>query len=636
MAEQISSSFPSILEPNGSSLKDPSNLARPQHSRKRASYPGYGDQRDNPQWINAEEERPSRRRASHPGYSSRPSRSRRTTRDTSPIESSGSSHQSTRLNRILEADESDPEGSRSSSRRRQADEWRSTHRKPVRSRVAVQRKVPVLTSQSLLSVISTLTNTSNTSSGSNSTVTQKSYNKTVSSRRRRDGEHAMESGRSSSTLNEGQLAAIQQGKELHVFEFLQQVSPEPGSPTSVDGSQSAEKEQGIGEQHHVPYFSADQMPSQELMRYMYKPGPPDLSHSDSGISIRGSSPEPNDESQSQPDNSEKKPRSASHSQTLTRRSSIRSTTSSRPADPSEDSLRRNLETRERDALQHLQSPQPQRTFRPPTTGTPYPPPMPLYPHEPPYAPPHAHPYAHYPHMPYPPMTPIYPSIAHQLQLPNPPIANPEPPFDPSTTTVTGYELLAAKLTVASRRVESAYPTGDDEQPADAGLTPVYRKFEALNHRILLHIQDELSELEEELRILDEHCAQLSARSEKEGVKLPSSRRMEGSSHIDLYRRRTLLLGRVFEKLNQYNQALASYNKTRDRFQPAEEADVSAYKAWMDKEAAVEKSEVQFLEHLEDLVSLRSRHRRTAPSPVAVLVFGLVFLVMVMFLAVLSR
>jgi hypothetical protein len=85
---------------------------------------------------------------------------------------------------------------------------------------------------------------------------------------------------------------------------------------------------------------------------------------------------------------------------------------------------------------------------------------------------------------------------------------------------------------------------------------MYRKFEQLNHRILLHLQDEISELEEELRYLDECIAQMSPVS-KEGRPQPASRRVESRQGGELHWRRTNLLGRIYLKLGQYSERKAS-------------------------------------------------------------------------------
>jgi hypothetical protein len=100
-------------------------------------------------------------------------------------------------------------------------------------------------------------------------------------------------------------------------------------------------------------------------------------------------------------------------------------------------------------------------------------------------------------------------------------------------------LVAQKLTGAS----------DDE---GAQIKPLYRKFEQLNHRVLLHLQDEIAELEEELRVLDETIAQMSAASCRDGeAPYPASRRADRYGS-ELHFQRTQVLGKVFVKMQQYS------------------------------------------------------------------------------------
>ena len=83
------------------------------------------------------------------------------------------------------------------------------------------------------------------------------------------------------------------------------------------------------------------------------------------------------------------------------------------------------------------------------------------------------------------------------------------------------------------------------------VVPLYRKFEQLNHRVLLHLQDELAELEEELANMDECIAQYSIRNEA-GHVYPASRRREKHYGSEVHSRRTELLGRIYLKLGQYS------------------------------------------------------------------------------------
>jgi hypothetical protein len=91
---------------------------------------------------------------------------------------------------------------------------------------------------------------------------------------------------------------------------------------------------------------------------------------------------------------------------------------------------------------------------------------------------------------------------------------------------------------------------------DLPVKPLYRKFEQLNHRVLLHLQDEIAELEEELRVLDEMIAQTSVTLPEKKVQ-PASRRADARYGSELHFQRTQILGRVFLKLDQYSKQLQS-------------------------------------------------------------------------------
>lgn len=168
--------------------------------------------------------------------------------------------------------------------------------------------------------------------------------------------------------------------------------------------------------------------------------------------------------------------------------------------------------------------------------------------------------------------------------------------DLSRTTVVGYELLAEKL--------SEPRSSGSQQHAGKGdgvsIVPMYRKFEHLNHRVLLHLQDEVNEMEEELRYLDEAIAQTSPRDES-GRPYPGSRRGDARYGGELHYRRTELLGRIFQKLGQYNQALSSFHTLLKEMDPSTTEDVKAYRAWMDKRTPIDSAETQFLARQQDLV-----------------------------------
>ncbi len=253
-----------------------------------------------------------------------------------------------------------------------------------------------------------------------------------------------------------------------------------------------------------------------------------------------------------------------------------STTSSGNTDPHTRRLRR----QEQELANHVRSPRPSKDyqFSPSSSSNGYPPPpMPPYsPEEPSHASPGGY-YDRNQAQTWPPMPPLpaplpiaygpmSPEVAHaQLRSPQentvqqhpppfPPYPAPPlhcqpylPPPDMTKTTVVGYELLADKL--------SESPTDLKEQKDN--MVPMYRKFEHLNHRVLLHLQDEICEMEEELRYLDECIAQSSARDEA-GQNYPASRRNDARYGHELHYKRTELLGRIFQKLGQYSKCMHIY------------------------------------------------------------------------------
>jgi hypothetical protein len=107
--------------------------------------------------------------------------------------------------------------------------------------------------------------------------------------------------------------------------------------------------------------------------------------------------------------------------------------------------------------------------------------------------------------------------------------------------VTGYEMLASRLSYSR-----------DAEESGERIRPMYRKFEALNHRILLHLQDEISELEEQLHRLDNADTQ-SRRTDRYIV--PASRRAAAQAGGELQWHKTDVLGRIGYKLTQYSTSL---------------------------------------------------------------------------------
>jgi hypothetical protein len=206
-----------------------------------------------------------------------------------------------------------------------------------------------------------------------------------------------------------------------------------------------------------------------------------------------------------------------------------------------------------------------------------------------------------------------------------------PASDATKTTAAGYELLANKLSETPKKGNARRKTGT--------VVPMYRKFEHLNHRVLLHLQDEVCELEEELRYLDDGIVQTSPRDNTTGLPFPASRRGDARYGSELHYKRTELLGRIFQKIGQYSkchvdnlefvllpsivswhgtplahrsalhgwlrtdQALTSFNTLLKELDPASPDDIQTYRAWMEKSAPIDQTETRFLERKNDLLAL---------------------------------
>lgn len=105
-------------------------------------------------------------------------------------------------------------------------------------------------------------------------------------------------------------------------------------------------------------------------------------------------------------------------------------------------------------------------------------------------------------------------------------------MQPNLAMHSGYELLAHKL------------AGQGNGPP---ITPVYRRFGFLSHRLLLHFQDELCELEESLQSLD--AADTQSRIRGVGV-LPASRRQKTEGELEYQRKE--ILGKIGFALDTYS------------------------------------------------------------------------------------
>lgn len=152
---------------------------------------------------------------------------------------------------------------------------------------------------------------------------------------------------------------------------------------------------------------------------------------------------------------------------------------------------------------------------------------------------------------------------HRSPLPPSPPSSPEDSLHRGTPTYrrdsslsqtsSGYGLIASHLTHSASEDKAAFP-------------PLYRRFESVNHRVLLHLQDEISQMEEDLQSLDEYEEMHRvATAEQEGTKpMPASRRMDVQSrtYSNLHYRRMDLMAALTQKTEQYSKGPAQ--KTTQR------------------------------------------------------------------------
>ncbi|KAF1984381.1 hypothetical protein K402DRAFT_142802 [Aulographum hederae CBS 113979] len=584
-----------------------------QNPKRRPSRPRNGaaetPRSSSPTWVDVDQQEPLRRVRSSKRKSSGGSSSARgaTVRRSSapepePIEDDPGGF-FPKLAKILEGKESESGKRRAStgttvSHRASSSDVNAGYRRVRQANV--QRRIGNLNNASLLSVLSSLTEISGISSGSNSTVTQESYNKSAAKGKKpkaRSKSNTSETGNSHSDPHSYQYP---QGY-YNVFNYMESNYPTAYAPPTAmwqtRSTSSSGYEASDGSSHGpAPPSSQSSYASPSLSRKAGQRNSwaqQEKFNSDSGISVRGSSPEPSDlkKENRQPsvhDSAEEDENGQNMGLTRMPPPQPPSARSRRNSSQGDEQLRERLEDQENAARQHtLQSPQPRRFFQP--YGV-----MPYEPSPAPYGerPPPA--YAHPPpQAPYAPGQYGYPPYAHH-QVQGPYGIEHMEGFNPdfSRHTLMGYELLASKLQANQSEQENSKDK----------LMPMYRGFEGLKHRVLLHLQDEISQLEEELRILDECIAQLP---QPEGMEnLPASRRAETNHGTDLHHRRTSHLGKIFMKLEQYNQALTSYSNSIRNFERTESEQIQRYRVWMQEHAPIDPNEAKFLGHAEDLISAR--------------------------------
>ncbi|KAE9364244.1 hypothetical protein N431DRAFT_421114 [Stipitochalara longipes BDJ] len=126
---------------------------------------------------------------------------------------------------------------------------------------------------------------------------------------------------------------------------------------------------------------------------------------------------------------------------------------------------------------------------------------------------------------------------------------------------------------------------------------VFRRFGALNARILLALQDDLCVLEERLKELDNKYSLKSA-----------PRIHNGSFRYDQQVDRILIIDEIKETLKEYNQFLSTNSQLRAMASARPENIESVLNWHTTNEGAIDVVERSYLDHTDDLVQIKSRFR----------------------------
>ncbi|KAL8926541.1 MAG: hypothetical protein Q9208_002868 [Pyrenodesmia sp. 3 TL-2023] len=146
---------------------------------------------------------------------------------------------------------------------------------------------------------------------------------------------------------------------------------------------------------------------------------------------------------------------------------------------------------------------------------------------------------------------------------------------------------------------------------DAVIKPVYRKFETLNNRILLYLQDEISELEAELEELD---AAITYEEQCMGRhRYPASRRAEAKAPSRLQWLRNGLMDRCASKIDTYNRTLTSYSNLTQTLSPSSTSDIKTYQRWIKERNLIAEPEDSFLKRRNDLITVSKSRHHAAPT-----------------------
>ncbi|KAK6527943.1 hypothetical protein TWF281_009204 [Arthrobotrys megalospora] len=186
---------------------------------------------------------------------------------------------------------------------------------------------------------------------------------------------------------------------------------------------------------------------------------------------------------------------------------------------------------------------------------------------------------------------------------------------PTRHSSVAGSFLSKNVALTTIPVALGYPHLSNHLAATPN-SAMYRRFDNLNHRILLHLQDEICELESILESLDN-----AEQSSGAGAGLRTRRGLNQTGHRapgpldERSARRLELMGAIFVKLQQYNNALAAYSKILNELPGATNESLREYREWMTLHQPVVPEEMDFVFRANDFSTLINDEPTSTPMRV---------------------
>ncbi|MCJ1337159.1 hypothetical protein MMC09_002439 [Bachmanniomyces sp. S44760] len=183
---------------------------------------------------------------------------------------------------------------------------------------------------------------------------------------------------------------------------------------------------------------------------------------------------------------------------------------------------------------------------------------------------------------------------HGMHALNTPQGNPQ---TKGKIAKTGFDLLASSISTQSTE--------------ETTLRPIYRKFETIQNRLLLELQAEILKMEKDLERLDSNLATSSFSS-------PNGSKIEQTSDVEqnqvptvLHWHRTELLRGLAGRVETYNRTLSSYaSLTRQMHAPSATA-LDRYRSFVTDHNVIDQGEAAWIGHSEDLFTVSNESTKPA-------------------------